>query len=631
MEKARAADQAGDHATAFKQYRRAAGSGIPEAQVRLGQMYEQGIGTERNYEKALEWYQKAAETGDLNGQAHLGMLFISPQGPGAAAHLDQAFKWLKKPAEAGNARAQGGLGYLYKVGFYGVPANFSDALTWLLRGADQGDPFAQFHLSMMYMQGEGVAKNEELAVEYLRKAALAGDLNAMRGYGMVLQTGRGVMEDRVEALRWLLLTAAKGDDLARANANQLQRTMSPEDIQEAQNRAATGLPKAAADASEPTASAAAEAPFKSPVFKYGTNPAVLSAVTLTDEAIFVGGNFDSVDGKRTPALVRLHLDGSLDWRFGQKMPPYVQSVRSVTLQRDKRILVVNFSNLIRLNPDGSQDTAFFPYSHTGNLLNVRVQPSGKILFLHADTSQAYIARLNTNATPDTSFAKINRWAGTFKGTDSGGHVAGFEVQADGRIIVVGQFDQVDGLPYPSIVRLEADGAIDRTFTPANLNALPGVRLTPGYSVAVSGLAIQPNGKILLRLGLGLDSGRGFRQVIRLNADGSYDASFPPVDVVNAHGRNTPAGSVNVLHLTEQSIYIAGFFGRVNETDVPLGFVRLDTKGQIDPRFQPGDLDFNDEIGFLASGTQRLIVGSHRRGADNSGQRKLTRLDLTQEK
>lgn len=46
-------------------------SGNPGAQYSLGQMYEQGLGTKTNLEKAYEWYEKAAKQGDVRAKHKL--------------------------------------------------------------------------------------------------------------------------------------------------------------------------------------------------------------------------------------------------------------------------------------------------------------------------------------------------------------------------------------------------------------------------------------------------------------------------------------------------------------------------------------------------------------------------------
>lgn len=47
----------------FTYQKKMADYGNPEAQVKLGEMYEEGRGTKQDYEVARQWYQKAADQG----------------------------------------------------------------------------------------------------------------------------------------------------------------------------------------------------------------------------------------------------------------------------------------------------------------------------------------------------------------------------------------------------------------------------------------------------------------------------------------------------------------------------------------------------------------------------------------
>ena len=47
----------------------------PKAQFRLGSLYYNGDGVERNLEKAKYWFEKSAEQGDSDAQRILGLLY----------------------------------------------------------------------------------------------------------------------------------------------------------------------------------------------------------------------------------------------------------------------------------------------------------------------------------------------------------------------------------------------------------------------------------------------------------------------------------------------------------------------------------------------------------------------------
>jgi TPR repeat protein len=62
--------------------------------------------------------------------------------------------------------------------------------------ADKGDAAAQSYLGGMYRSGDGVARDERLAVDWYRKAAASGNAAAMSSLGAAHKTGRGGAEGR---------------------------------------------------------------------------------------------------------------------------------------------------------------------------------------------------------------------------------------------------------------------------------------------------------------------------------------------------------------------------------------------------------------------------------------------------
>ncbi len=94
------------------------------------------------------------------------------------------------------------------------------------------------------------------------------------------------------------------------------------------------------------------------------------------------------------------------------------------------------------------------------------------------------------------------------------YVYSVAVQADGKILLGGDFTTVGGTPRNHIARLNADGTLDTGFNP---NANGDV-----YSVAV-----QADGKILLGGNFTTVGGTARNHIARLNADGTLDTGFNP--------------------------------------------------------------------------------------------------------
>jgi TPR repeat protein len=104
----------GDYSAAFKEFLPLANSGDPEAQVRLGLMYEHGQGVPMDYKQAVKWYRLAAEHGNSNAQNELGLMYVI--GNGVLQDFKEAVRWYRVAAEQGNALAQLNLGFMYYAG-----------------------------------------------------------------------------------------------------------------------------------------------------------------------------------------------------------------------------------------------------------------------------------------------------------------------------------------------------------------------------------------------------------------------------------------------------------------------------------------------------------------------------------
>jgi TPR repeat protein len=153
-----------------------------------------------------------------------------------------AFEHLTALAEAGNAEAQLNLGWLYDDGWV-VPQNSPFAVQLFTKAAEQGLADAQFWLGWMYDIGEGVRQDSSRAVTWFRKAADQGDRDAQHNLGLKYRDGIGVPKNPVAAYVWLSLAASQGERFAEKSRNDLQESMTPAQIAEAQKLVAEWKPK----------------------------------------------------------------------------------------------------------------------------------------------------------------------------------------------------------------------------------------------------------------------------------------------------------------------------------------------------------------------------------------------------
>ena len=107
---------------------------------------------------------------------------------------------LKKLAKQGHAIAQLNLSVMYYNG-EGVAKKLFQTY-WIKQAAKQGHAIAQFNLGVMYNQGNRVIKNPFKAAYWFEKAALQDHAIAQFNLGVMYYNGEGVIKDLSKAAYW---------------------------------------------------------------------------------------------------------------------------------------------------------------------------------------------------------------------------------------------------------------------------------------------------------------------------------------------------------------------------------------------------------------------------------------------
>ena len=69
-----------DYPTALQEWTPLADRGVPEAQFKLGLLYDQGLGVKQDMTEALQWYRRAADQGYAAAQYNLGIHYLLGKG-----------------------------------------------------------------------------------------------------------------------------------------------------------------------------------------------------------------------------------------------------------------------------------------------------------------------------------------------------------------------------------------------------------------------------------------------------------------------------------------------------------------------------------------------------------------------
>ena len=118
----------------------------------------------------------------------------------------------------------------------------AEAVQWYRKSAEQGNPLAQVQLGVRYAEGHDVPKDDVEAARWYRKAAEQGDGDGQSLLGTEYSVGVGVSKDYVQAYMWLNLAAGSGDNTAAKERDDLEHSMTVEQIAKAQQQTAAWRP-----------------------------------------------------------------------------------------------------------------------------------------------------------------------------------------------------------------------------------------------------------------------------------------------------------------------------------------------------------------------------------------------------
>jgi hypothetical protein len=172
------------------------------AELKQGVRYAKGDGVTQDYAEAVKWFRLAAEQGNARAQSFLGLMHA--KGDGVTQDYAEAVKWFKLAASRGDADAQANLGVSYDTG-KGIGQNFFEAVKWFKLAAEQRHGYGQYSLARMYARGDGISDDWQ--------------------------------RDYVRAYMWMDSAAINGFTDATKHRNALARSMTPQQISDAQKLA----------------------------------------------------------------------------------------------------------------------------------------------------------------------------------------------------------------------------------------------------------------------------------------------------------------------------------------------------------------------------------------------------------
>lgn len=330
------------------------------------------------------------------------------------------------------------------------------------------------------------------------------------------------------------------------------------------------------------------------------NPAPNSTVTQissSGDGWLVAGAFSQIGGGPKNMAARLDAQGGLLSGFALGSGPD-SMVLNFEIERSGGLLVAgNFrswnglrrSGAARLTSSGRLVARFAPRAIVSPtaINSLAIQPNGRIIVggdfdSHGGILREGITRLLRNGQRDPSFNP---------GRGTNGDVGKVVLQPNGRILIAGLFNEVNGVPRLYIARLMQNGRLDRSFDPGS-----------SFNGTVRAMLVTPNGEIYVGGSFTAYRGVAANGLVRLLPNGDRDPSFTQTSGVQA-GRDLYAMALQ----PDGRLLIGGSFETYNGTSVPF-ITRLLPTGAVDISFTPGTGPNNYVNAIQYTSTDRILVG-----------------------
>lgn len=181
----------------------------PYVQYRIGKMFCYGLGTEQDYEKAFEWFERSAKQKNKFAQFSLANLYY--YGSGVEKDLSQAFFWYQRSSSQGQPYAAYSIAQMYRYGEYVTKDNdtaqryYKQALSGFLKieSDDMANDDLFYKLGQMFKLGLGTDSDVTKAIEYFRRSAEMNNKNGLFEYGKALLIGEHIPQDTDSAVKLL--------------------------------------------------------------------------------------------------------------------------------------------------------------------------------------------------------------------------------------------------------------------------------------------------------------------------------------------------------------------------------------------------------------------------------------------
>jgi len=160
-----------------EQLKKLAENGDSQAQLKLGYLYFTGSRGFKDYEIALDYYNKAAAAGEVLAMSNICNMYW--YGLGVKKNNTTAYEWCKKAEKLGSSNAMVMLGEMAMDQAALKPSANLEALQYFHKAADLDHLHAQYILGIFYERGLVNSPDLEKAIYWYKKSASLGHPKAL--------------------------------------------------------------------------------------------------------------------------------------------------------------------------------------------------------------------------------------------------------------------------------------------------------------------------------------------------------------------------------------------------------------------------------------------------------------------
>ena len=197
-------------AQALKMLKKLSSNQYPEAMFYVGDCYSRGaLGLQADVKEAFTLYQSAAKANHAQAAYRVAVCCEMGQDEGGGTRKDpvKAMQWYKRAAQLGDVPAMYKMGIIQLKGLLGQPRNPKEALVFLKKAAERADtenPHALHELGLLHENGsDGVPKDERYSKDLFIRCANLGYKFSQYRLGCAYEYGlMGCPVDPRQSIAW---------------------------------------------------------------------------------------------------------------------------------------------------------------------------------------------------------------------------------------------------------------------------------------------------------------------------------------------------------------------------------------------------------------------------------------------